>query len=350
MQRGPQHPRFDHATRRSALQRARRRAGPRRASTTTSTTCARSSAASSGRKRSNAERVIRIDAPVGVPESFEEHVGADVRPAGGGVPGRPHARLHVHDGARGQPAHLSRSLGIRQPHHDVSHHGSQPEKMAQHAKVNTHYASAVRRRSSRSSQATPEGDGTVLDHSLIVYGGGMSDGQAHSPYPLPLAAVGGAGGRVEGQPPHRGARVDAGGEPLAGRGEHVRQSDREVRREQRRAWSCDDADDDGLRCAPGSVLALVATCGGVGRCRRDALVDAVKSRRSAAVRALLASARRRAGRRGRRHDGAALGRARRRRRDSSACCCDAGADADGGQPLRRHAAAAGRGERRRGYR
>ena len=46
-------------------------------------------------------------APVGVPESFEEHVGADVRSAGAGLRGRPDARVHVHDGARGQPADVS---------------------------------------------------------------------------------------------------------------------------------------------------------------------------------------------------------------------------------------------------
>ena len=38
----------------------------------------------------------------------------------------------------------------------------------------------------------------MLDHSLIVFGTGMSDGQAHSAYPLPLAAVGGAGGKLKG--------------------------------------------------------------------------------------------------------------------------------------------------------
>jgi len=45
---------------------------------------------------------------------------------------------------------------------------------------------------------SPEGDGSVLHHSLIVFGAGMSDGQAHSAYPLPLAAIGGAGGGLKG--------------------------------------------------------------------------------------------------------------------------------------------------------
>ena len=44
----------------------------------------------------------------------------------------------------------------------------------------------------------PEGEGSILDNTLIFYGGGMSDGQAHSPYPLPLVSVGGAGGAIKG--------------------------------------------------------------------------------------------------------------------------------------------------------
>ena len=55
----------------------------------------------------NAE--VTLDAPIGIPESFEEHVGADVRPAGAGLPGRRHARVHVHDVARAEPADLSRT-------------------------------------------------------------------------------------------------------------------------------------------------------------------------------------------------------------------------------------------------
>jgi hypothetical protein len=69
--------------------------------------------------------------------------------------------------------------------------------MALHSKIDTHFtklfASFL-----QTLAASPDGDGSVLDHSLIVFGTGMSDGQAHSAYPLPLAAVGGAGGRMKG--------------------------------------------------------------------------------------------------------------------------------------------------------
>jgi hypothetical protein len=88
-------------------------------------------------------------------------------------------------------------LSMSQTHHDTSHHGQDPSKMEQHAKINTYFtqlfASFL-----ETLRAAPEGDGSVLDHSLIVYGTGMSDGQAHNSYPLPFAVVGGAGGQLRG--------------------------------------------------------------------------------------------------------------------------------------------------------
>ena len=69
--------------------------------------------------------------------------------------------------------------------------------MAQHAKINTHFAQLFATFLER-LRDSPEGDGSVLDHSLIAFGAGMSDGQAHSAYPLPLATVGGAGGKMKG--------------------------------------------------------------------------------------------------------------------------------------------------------
>ena len=144
----------------------------------------------------NTERVISIDAPLGVPEAFEDHAGLmfDLL-----------AVAYQSDMTRVFSFMMSReasqrtypSLNIRQPHHDVSHHGGRTEAMETHARVNTHYATLFAAFIEK-MRGMPEGDGTVLDHSLIFYGGGMSDGQAHSPYPLPMAVVGGGGGKVKG--------------------------------------------------------------------------------------------------------------------------------------------------------
>jgi hypothetical protein len=137
-----------------------------------------------------------LTAPVGIPESFEEHLGmmfdllavsyqADL------------TRIFTFMTGREASQRTYPGLGMSQTHHDTSHHGRQPDKMAQHAKVNTYFtqlfASFL-----ETLRNSPDGDGSVLDHSLIAYGTGMSDGQAHDSYPLPFAVVGGAGGRLRG--------------------------------------------------------------------------------------------------------------------------------------------------------
>jgi hypothetical protein len=88
-------------------------------------------------------------------------------------------------------------LGFGETHHDISHHAGQAEKKAQHARINAHYAGLFATFLETLARS-PEADGSVLDHSLILYGAGMSDGQAHSAYPLPMAAVGGAGRGLRG--------------------------------------------------------------------------------------------------------------------------------------------------------
>jgi hypothetical protein len=69
--------------------------------------------------------------------------------------------------------------------------------MEMHARINTYFTTLFAR-FLETLAGTPEGDGSVLDHCLIGYGAGMSDGQAHSSYPLPFALVGGAGGQLQG--------------------------------------------------------------------------------------------------------------------------------------------------------
>jgi uncharacterized protein DUF1552 len=136
------------------------------------------------------------NAPVGVPESYEEHVGlmfdllalayqTDLTRVFTFMTGREASQ-------RTYPA-----LGFKETHHDISHHARQPEKMEQHARINTYFASLLAS-FLENLRKSPEADGSVLDHSLIAFGAGMSDGQAHNSYPLPLAILGGAGGRVKG--------------------------------------------------------------------------------------------------------------------------------------------------------
>ena len=85
-------------------------------------------------------------------------------------------------------------IDITIPHHPLSHHGNQPNLVSTHAKLNTYHMSLFAKFLQK-LQATPDGDGSLLDHSLFLYGSGMSNGNAHSAGPLPLIAAGGVMGK-----------------------------------------------------------------------------------------------------------------------------------------------------------
>jgi len=144
----------------------------------------------------NSKEITAIDAPLGIPESLEEHMGlmfdllvvayqSDLTRVFTFMTGREASQ-------RTYPA-----LGFKETHHDISHHARTAEKMTQHTKINTYFAQmfATFLEKLRNS---PEADGNVLDNSLIAFGAGMSDGQAHNSYPLSFSVLGGAGGRVKG--------------------------------------------------------------------------------------------------------------------------------------------------------
>jgi hypothetical protein len=76
----------------------------------------------------------------------------------------------------------------------VSHHGNDAQKIAQNVKVNTYHMTLFARFLDK-LRSLPDGDGSVLDHSLIVYGGGMGNPNGHASDPLPCVAVGGGVGK-----------------------------------------------------------------------------------------------------------------------------------------------------------
>jgi hypothetical protein len=135
-------------------------------------------------------------APVGVPDAYDEHVSlmfellalafqADL------------TRVFTFMMAREVSQRTYPDLGVTEPHHSISHHGNRPAAIAGHARVNTYHVELFARFVAR-LRAMPDGDGSLLDQSLLVYGSGMSDGNGHTGSPLPHVVVGGAGGRVKG--------------------------------------------------------------------------------------------------------------------------------------------------------
>lgn len=81
-------------------------------------------------------------------------------------------------------------IGITEGHHGLSHHQDRPEQLEKLARLNTYQTELFARFVDRLAQ-TPEGDGTLLDHSLILYGASLSNPNLHAHYDLPLSYIGG---------------------------------------------------------------------------------------------------------------------------------------------------------------
>ncbi len=88
-------------------------------------------------------------------------------------------------------------IGVPEGHHDLSHHGKDPEKQAKIKKINIYHIEQFAYFLAK-LRSTREGDGTVLDHSMIVYGSGISDGDRHNHDDLPILVAGKGGGTIKG--------------------------------------------------------------------------------------------------------------------------------------------------------
>jgi hypothetical protein len=88
-------------------------------------------------------------------------------------------------------------IGVAEAHHDISHHQNNPERMEKNSKINAYHLSLFARLVEK-MQATPDGDGTLLDHSILMFGAGLGDGDQHSPFNLPVALVGHGAGALKG--------------------------------------------------------------------------------------------------------------------------------------------------------
>jgi hypothetical protein len=88
-------------------------------------------------------------------------------------------------------------IGVPEAHHGVSHHQRDPHNVQQKTKIDT-YNMSLFARFLEKLRETREGDGSLLDHSLILYGAGMGDGDRHTPLDLPVVLAGGAHGQLKG--------------------------------------------------------------------------------------------------------------------------------------------------------
>ena len=88
-------------------------------------------------------------------------------------------------------------IGVPEAHHPLSHHENKPELVEHMSKINRYHTQLFSKYLAK-LRATPDGDGTLLDHTTILYGGGISNSTRHSGDNLPLLVVGGGAGRLKG--------------------------------------------------------------------------------------------------------------------------------------------------------
>jgi hypothetical protein len=147
-------------------------------------------------EKQSATQLAVPDAPVGVPDSFEEHVNlmydmmalayqADL------------TRVFSFMMARELSQRSYPKIGVPDPHHATSHHQNNPEKLAKLVKIQNYHLSLFARFLDK-LKSTPDGDGSLLDHSLLLYGSCISNSDLHTHNPLPLLLVGGAAGQLKG--------------------------------------------------------------------------------------------------------------------------------------------------------
>ena len=137
-----------------------------------------------------------LDRPAGVPAAYADHArlmfDLQVLAMQGDV-----SRVMTFQLARETSTRTYPEIGVPDPHHPLTHHGNDPAKVARMAKINAFHVSLFAYYLER-LKATPEGDGTLLDHSLILYGSGMGDPNVHSHVELPIVVAGGGTGTVKG--------------------------------------------------------------------------------------------------------------------------------------------------------
>ncbi len=137
-----------------------------------------------------------LDRPSGVPAAYADHaklmfdlqvlaLQADI------------TRVLTFQLARETSTRTYPEAGVPEPHHPLTHHGNNPEKIAKVAKINAFHVSLFAAFLEK-LQSTPEGDGSLLDNTLYLYGSGMGNPNVHDHTNLPILIAGGSAGGVKG--------------------------------------------------------------------------------------------------------------------------------------------------------
>lgn len=140
-------------------------------------------------------QVKDLDRPIGVPTAYADHarlmfdlqvlaMQADV------------TRVITFQLAREASTRTYPEIGVSEAHHPLTHHGNDPEKLAKVAKINAFHVSLFSYYLQK-LKATPDGNGTLLDHVMVLYGSGMGNPDVHDHVNLPILVAGGGGGALK---------------------------------------------------------------------------------------------------------------------------------------------------------
>jgi hypothetical protein len=136
------------------------------------------------------------EAPIGVPDVWTEHVklmfdlqvlafSTDV------------TRVSAFKMGRDVSSRVYTESGVKTPFHSLSHHGNRPDKLEEFSRLNTFHVDQVAYFVDKLKN-TPDGDGNLLDHSMVLYGSPMGDGSVHNHLRVPLFLAGKANGHLKG--------------------------------------------------------------------------------------------------------------------------------------------------------
>ena len=142
------------------------------------------------------EALPDLDRPAGVPAAYADHArlmfDLQLLALQGDV-----TRVITFQLARETSNRTYPEIGVPDPHHPLTHHGNDPDKVARMAKINAFHVSLFAYFLEK-LKATPEGNGSLLDNVLYLYGSGMGDPNVHDHVNLPTLVAGGGAGRLKG--------------------------------------------------------------------------------------------------------------------------------------------------------
>ena len=172
-----------------------------------------------------------VDRPDGIPPTFEEHIQlmfdlmtlafqADLT--------RVVTFMYSREGGN----RTYRSIGVPDAHHGLSHHQNDPAKMARLQLIDHHHVEMLAYFLGK-MQAAKDGEGTLLDHSMLVYGSSLSDSNRHLHDNLPVLLMGGANGRVPRKPSHPLSQGHSDDQPVS---DHARWRGRASGNNRRQHW------------------------------------------------------------------------------------------------------------------